>query len=320
MTESAGPIPAVSVVIVNFRTAGLAARCAASVDDATAEVLVVDNSSQDGSVTDLRTRGLRVLERQGNDGFAAAVNDGVRHTRGRVVLVLNADTELRPGAMAAMVDHLARHPDVAVAAPVLRAPDGRRIAAAYRRFPGPGVLFLELCAPLGYLVDRHPAIDPYRMRPADWRAGRPVAHVQGAAMAIRRQAWEASGGLDKRYFLYLEETEWQARLRQLGWKVEVIPTAEVMHVGRSGQPAAAPAVHFLRSAELYLCDRGMPRRVVVVLMATAVTISRVTLRLLSVLPRRGAGVRNVARLWDELWREWWPPRRDPASEAARPRR
>lgn len=309
---TAGPSPSVSVVVVNYRTAGLALRCAASVDDPHAQLLVVDNNSQDGSVAELRASGLRVLERAHNDGFAAAVNDGMRHTTGPVVVMLNADTELRPGAVSALVDHLGRHPDVGVAAPVLLAPDGRRIAAAYRRFPDAGILFLELCVPLGYLVDRYPALDPYRMRAQDWRAGRSVAHVQGAAMAIRREAWEASGGLAERYFLYLEETEWQARLRDIGWTVEVVPTAEVVHIGRSGQPSAAPAVHFLRSAEVYLRDRGMPRARAVALMATAVTLSRLTLRLLSLLPRRAPSARVMVTSWDDLWRDWWPPRRDPA--------
>ncbi|MCU1447879.1 MAG: dTDP-Rha:a-D-GlcNAc-diphosphoryl polyprenol, a-3-L-rhamnosyl transferase [Acidimicrobiales bacterium] len=294
---------AIAAVIVNYRTPELAEACAASVD-VPADILVVDSASADGSVEWLRGNGLRVLERGRNEGFAAAVNDGFRHTTAPIVIVLNADAQCRPEAIGALTSQLEANPRAGIAAPRLLDRDGAAQPTAYRRFPGPITLLAELCAPVGYLFAKVPALDWYRLPPARWRHGERVAHVQGAALAIRRSAWQDTGGLDDRFFLYLEETEWQARLASRGWTVDLVPAAEVLHLGRSGQPAGAPPVAFLVSAETYLILRGTPPSVARTIIGAGVASSRLGLRMLGVLGPRGAQSRRVARDWDRLWREW----------------
>ena len=260
-----------ALVIVNFRTPDLVERCLRAVGEDVGERVVVDNASGDGSVERLRARGVEVVARAANDGFAAGVNAGFAATRAPVVVVLNPDTEPRPGAIARLVERLERAPRAGVAGPRLVFADGTPQPSAYRRFPGLGILFLELCTPVGYLLVHLPRLDPYR--------GTPAAHVYGAAMAIRRAAYADAGPFDEGFFLYLEETEWQRRVRDRGWTVEVADDAEVVHLVRGGGAAAdAPSPHFVRSARRYLRRQGHRDGVVRVVLGAALWFSVVFLR------------------------------------------
>jgi GT2 family glycosyltransferase len=278
-----------ALVIVNFRSPDLVERCLAAVGDAVGERVVVDNASGDGSVERLRAAGVEVVARAANDGFAAGVNAGFAATRAPVVIVLNPDTEPRPRALARLVRRLEAQPRLGVTAPRLVFPDGRAQPSAYKRFPGLGILFLELCTPLGYLLVHLPWLDPYR--------GTPAAHVLGAALAIRRAAYADAGPLDEGFFLYLEETEWQARLRARGWGVELVEDAEVVHLVRGGGAAAdAPSAHFVRSARRYLRLRGHRDPVVRAVLGAALWSSVVFLRAIGRRERAAAYRRLTAEL------------------------
>jgi N-acetylglucosaminyl-diphospho-decaprenol L-rhamnosyltransferase len=290
-----------AVVIVNFRTAELAARCAlaAAGERRVGAVLIVDSASGDGSVAALRSAGLVVLERDHNAGFAAAVNSGIAATDSAVVILLNADAEPRPGALDRLVELLEAHPGTGVAAPRLAFPDGRPQPNGYRRFPGLGTLFAELCVPLGYALIHAPRLDRYRAP----EAARHIAHASGAALAVRRAAFDDAGPLDEGYFLYLEETEWQRRVHERGWVIERVPEAEVVHHVRGGGHAAdAPSPHFVRSAQRYLAGLGYARRTVRIVLGAAILGSRVGLRLIGAVPAARANALRRAATYDELWK------------------
>ncbi|MTD46214.1 glycosyltransferase [Conexibacter sp. W3-3-2] len=242
---------AVAIAIVNYRTPDLVGDCLDALGDlaAYAEVVVVDNASGDGSpdIIERRHPAARVVRRSDNGGFAAGVNAAFAATSAPVVVLLNPDTLPAPAAIAALADHLDVHPGCGVAAPMLEHRDGSPQPSAYRRFPGTAIMALELCAPLGFVVervagDRH----PYRAAAAagDHRAV-PVAHVIGAVLAIRRSAYEAAGPFDEGFFLYLEETEWQRRVGRAGFTVEILPATRVVHLVRGGDGAElAPSPPF----------------------------------------------------------------------------
>ena len=296
-----------ALVIVNFRSADLVSSCLAALSaDAPAEIVVVDNASGDGSAATLRGRypQITVLERATNGGFAAGVNAGVAATHAPVVIVLNPDTTPQPGALARLVEHLRQMPHAGVAAPLLVYDDGVPQASAYRRFPGLGMLFIDLCLPVGFVVQRFPRLDPYRVPTGGLQEACAVAHVMGAALAIRRTAYDAAGPLDEGFFLYLEETEWQARVRKSGWTIEIVPSAQVVHLVRGGgAESLAPSPHFLYSARRYLALRGYPRIVTETMIVTSLLLSRLATRaerLVVPAKRRTAGAR--AEAYDALWR------------------
>jgi len=190
-------------------------------------VIVVDNGSTDGSADAARrVPGVRVIENGANIGFARANNVGIRASSGTVLLLLNSDTVVPPGAIERLQSELERDPSVAVVGP--RLVDGNGQAElSFGRMIGP---FNELRQKrLGRsAVD---ALTRTRGYP-DW--------VSGACMLVRRGDAEAVGLFDERFFMYTEDVDFCAAIRARGRKILFAPEIEVVHLrGRSA--ASAPA-------------------------------------------------------------------------------
>jgi GT2 family glycosyltransferase len=299
---------AATLLIVNYRTPALVEQCVASVyanrGDVSLETVIVDNDSQDGSAERLRRSipGATVIEMPDNRGFAAGVNAGFRDTDAELVLVLNPDTELRPGALEALLDRLRDHSRAGVVAPLLEDADGQVTPSAYRRFPNLLTLSSELCVPVAYAFT-HLSLTPHAISASTLRDGGPVAHVCGAAMAIRREAYRQAGPLDERFFLYLEETEWQRRVAASGWTIEVEPAARACHLVRGGGDAAiVPPIHGVPSAVRYLRMQGVPKPVSRIVLGLAFIASWATLRLIAVIPGKRAKAAYQARAYRSLLR------------------
>ena len=216
---------AVVVVVHNTRDDLLA--CLASLPAAGAgEVVVVDSGSSDGSFeAAAAVPGVRAL-RLANVGFGQAANAGVATTDADVVVLANADTRFRPGSVAALRDYLATRPDVGVAGPLVRFPDGRLQLSA-RAFPSiPQALGHAL---LGFLHPDNRWTRAYRLTDWDHASERDVDWVSGCCLAARREAFDALGGFDPAYFMFVEDVDLCLRMRHAGWRVAFTPDAEVLH-------------------------------------------------------------------------------------------
>jgi len=297
----------VALVIVNYRSPDLVERCCAAAQAGAAglqlEIVIVDNASGDGSVPRLRQAlpSATVIAMPTNGGFASGVNAGFRNCSAEIVVVLNPDAELRGEALRDLVSRLKERPDLAVAAPLLEGPDGRIAPNGYKRFPGLAMVAIDMCLPFGYATERAPALHPYVMSPAALLAGRTPAWVCGAAMAIRRSAYAQAGAFDERFFLYFEETEWQQRVREKGWNIEVLAGARARHLIRGGgELSLSPSPHFLTSAMRYLRLRGVPVAVSRAVIALSLATSWLTLRVISWLPGKRAKASLQARAYREL--------------------
>ena len=183
------------------------------------EVLVLDNCSDDGSV--------EAVENSGHDACVIALdrrtgkaeNDStlLREARGRFCLLLNEDSELCPGASAALLSALAAEPSAAAAGAQLLSSQGDPTASAWR-LPGigpalAGALFLHRA----YTVQSR---GPHT---------RPVGWVQSSAMLVRREAAEQVCFLDPGFFVYSDETDFCKRLRDARWQVLYVPSARAIH-------------------------------------------------------------------------------------------
>ena len=237
--------PAIGVAIVSHNTAPLLRRCLGSlVPDTRGPVLVVDNRSLDGSAELVRREfpSVRVRAEADNRGYGAAANLAIRELGTRYVLLLNADTELTPGTAEALAAYLDDHPRAAVAGPRIVTVTGTYEPSVYR-FPTPMALLLGesgLRRLLG-IGRRH----EWRTRSVDW--------ILGAALAIRREAFDAVGGFDEDYFLYQEEVDLCYRLRAAGWQIHYAPVATVLHVGgaSTSQRAAETFGQYIRSTQRF---------------------------------------------------------------------
>jgi GT2 family glycosyltransferase len=256
------PTPTLSIVIVNYNAREHLENCLQSLGASPPaiphEIVVVDNASTDGSVAAVRARwpGAIVIEQRTNSGFAAGNNAGIRAGTGTLVLLLNNDTLVPPGAIDRLVDRLTAHPEAGVAGPRLIDAQG----VAELSF-GPMISpFAELrqkivmslhagrVAPVSAWVER----TTRRERYVDW--------VSGACLLVRRGAAEQAGLLDERYFLYTEDVDFCAAIRRQGQRVLFTPAAEIVHLrGRSRATAPAAMDAAYRRSHLAFYEKHHPR-------------------------------------------------------------
>ena len=266
--------PRVLVVVVNYNTTELARRCLESVARDLADVewdaIVVDNGSADGTIAQLQgIPEVRLLANERNVGFGAAVNQAMRALRkeretegdaegpenAALLLILNPDCQLQPGAFRALVEALDTHPECAIAAPRLVNADGSLQASA-RGEPN---------AWTG-LFGRHALLTKFFPSSAAARRNLPaqdlvdagvesaaVDWVMAAAMLVRRKPFDEVGGFDERYFLYWEDADLCRRLRGRGWTTRYVPRAVVKHAGgaSAATDSALATREFHRSAYRY---------------------------------------------------------------------
>ncbi len=307
MTDAGPSGPDLSIVIVNWNTRELLARCIDAIRKQGAQidydVWVVDNASTDGSVAFLRAEfpWVHLLEAETNLGFARANNWAMATCRGRAVLLLNSDAFLLPGALEEMLAVIGAASSAGAVGAQLLNPDGSFQAGA-SPFP---TLWSELLVltTLGrrFYGQHYPSAGPDERDTA-----RPVDYVEGACLLVRREALETVGGLDDGYFMYAEEVDWCYRMRQAGWEVWYAPAAQVVHLGGASSANRRPQ----READLYRSrvrffrqHRGNTQAVALKFMIIALSLPKVawhkSLRSLSG-GRRGRPVVGLRMLWEAM--------------------
>jgi GT2 family glycosyltransferase len=239
----------VSIVIVNWNTRDLLNLCLQSVKEeiensgTQAEVFVVDNSSHDGSAEMVIQEHpwVILIANPVNRGFAAANNQALKIASGEKILLLNPDTEVRPGTLTCLTEFLNEHPAAGVVAPQLLNSDGS-IQRSCRSFP----TFLNMSAELAGLSKIFPkaqALRQYKMLDWDHDTERQVDQPEGACLLIRRETLEEAGLFDEGYFMLFEEVDWCYRVKKLGWEIWFTPAAQVVHhYGQSIKQAKAAMI------------------------------------------------------------------------------
>ena len=266
------------------------------------ELLVLDNASGDGSAEAARahpavTEVIALPRRRGK-----AENDSalLQRARGRFALLLNEDSELLPGATAALHAALGARPQAGAAGAALLRPDGTPQPSAWR-FPGPGTALLTLLQLHRRLVvqSRGGAV-----REVDW--------AQSAAMLVRTEAAAAIGWLDPAFFVYSDEVDFCRRLRASGWSVLHVPHARAIHHEQLSTDTVPERriVEMSRNRERYMRKHHTRSAALVVRCLTALTYAARAAAALALpghdarrywrhvtatlLPGRGEGLREAA--------------------------
>jgi GT2 family glycosyltransferase len=226
--------PTVSVVIVAWKAREEVLRCLTSLREHAGvpyEAIVVGDGSEDGTPEAVRAAfpEATVLARRPNAGLVAGRNAALPHVRGAYVLMLDADTEVRPGAIPMLVEALERDDRIGLVAPRLVHPDGT-LQLSCRRFP-PFLIPLMRRGPYARLHDDPPLHRWHMMKDYDHRTERPVAWVIGAAQMWRANLLGRLGPYDRLVSSYGgEDLDWCLRVWDAGLEVRYVPDAEVMHV------------------------------------------------------------------------------------------
>lgn len=222
-------------------------------DEANFEVVVVDNASHDGSpdMVEKEFPEFRLLRQTVNLGFTGGHNLALRERKGRHAALLNSDTVVHPGAIAALDRFIAEHPEYGIIGPKLLNPDGS-LQYSCRRFPNPVAAAFRNTI-LGRLFPNNKFTRDYLMTDLDRTNPTEVDWVSGAAMFIRQEVIDQVGLLDDTLFMYCEDVDLCKRAWQAGFKVVYFPQAVITHaIGTSSsQVANKMIVRFHRSMFRY---------------------------------------------------------------------
>jgi N-acetylglucosaminyl-diphospho-decaprenol L-rhamnosyltransferase len=269
--------PEVVVAIVNYCTPDLVIDCLKSLAEHHAEcptmaVVVADNASPDGSAEPIA----RAMAENGwsgwaelmvmphNGGFGYANNAIIQKYLGsarppRYFWLLNSDTIVRAGAIATLLDFMARHPDVGVAGSRLEDPDGTAQHSAFR-FPSIAAE-LESSIRIGVITR---LLNSWRIAPPIADRSTSYDWLSGASMLISSDVLRQIGLFDEAYFLYYEETDLCLRLNRNGWRCCYVPDSRVVHlVGKStgvternSRPKRRPAYWFESRRRFFVKHHG----------------------------------------------------------------
>jgi GT2 family glycosyltransferase len=224
-----------SIVITSWNTRELLRACLDSVSAATksldAEVIVVDNGSDDGS-PDLvagRYPSFQLLRNADNRGYAIATNQGAALARGEYLLLLNSDTELDADALTALVDWLDAHPDHVGVVPRLTEAEGSTQAACMR-LPRRRTAF-AFGTPLERMRPESGELRRYFARDVDYEQDGEVEQPPAACLLLRRGTWVDLCGMDESLWLFFNDVDLCARIARRGGRIGYLAAARVHHIG-----------------------------------------------------------------------------------------
>lgn len=211
------------------------------------DIIVADNGSDDGSVAAAQLiPGVRTIEMGRNAGFSAANNAGIRESSGELLLLLNSDTLVPPGALDALIARFESAPDTGAAGPRLVDADGRP-ELSFGRMISPWNEFRQKRRTSGW-INRETAREQF----VDW--------VSGACLLVRRDDAEAVGLLDERFFLYTEDVDFCHAIRKkLGRQILFTPAATITHLrGRSRAAMPEASRQLYRASHLAFYEKHRP--------------------------------------------------------------
>ena len=247
-----------SIIIVSYNTRELLEKCLDSVikslsrhpdpakggaggQDLPTEIIVVDNHSQDNTVTWLKKYikasakirskigvNLSLIANNENLGFAKANNIGIKESRGKYLLFLNPDTIVLPETIPFMLEFMKKNPAVGVATCRVELIDGKLDEACHRGFPTPWNAFCHFSG-LEKLSPHSRLFAGYYLGYLDLNTTHEIDSCVGAFMLVPRLVGEKIGWWDEDYFWYGEDIDFCYRVKKAGFKVMFVPKVKIIH-------------------------------------------------------------------------------------------
>lgn len=290
------PKTTISIIIVSYNTAQLTSKAVKSVvSDLSSsslkeesQVIVVDNNSEDNSVSRIKKlqkeTAVRIdlIENKKNLGFAAANNQGIEKSNGKYVLLLNSDAQIKNGSLEQLIDSFDQHPldpstaflssnkdkldHLGILAATLLNEDGSH------QPQGGSLPNLLSLAVMIFFIDDIPIIG--KLLPTIQETGKAARYKQfirhklsnrlyqmgwvaGTAMMIRRELINDIGVLDQNIFMYGEDIEYCLRAQKKHWDIAIDPQAEVVHLGSASSSSTKAIVGEIK-AYLYIWAKHKP--------------------------------------------------------------
>jgi GT2 family glycosyltransferase len=215
-----------SIIIISYNEKDLLRKCLLSVAESETnfekEVIVTDSGSTDGTreMMNLEFPWTKFLDNQKNLGFSKGNNVAIKQAKGRYILLLNADTTVKPNTFDLSLKYMEDHPQVGALGCKVLMPNGELDPSARRRFPNPVNSFLRLFGLKKFSdyniqgsVDEEMEVDA----------------IMGAYFFTRREVIDKVGLLDEEFFMYGEDLDWCYRMKNAGYKIVYYPQAQITH-------------------------------------------------------------------------------------------
>ena len=222
-----------SIIIITYNSRLPVERCLSSIEahepSCAYETIVIDNASEDGTAETVAKRfpRARLIANAENLGYSRAVNQGMRFSSGRAILIINPDIVIEKGSIDRLMEFMESHPDAGIVGSKLVYPDGS-LQHSCRSFYTIGALVLRRTF-LGRLFPRARPLREHLLLDYDHETPRVVDWIIGACMLVRREALAKVGAMDERFFLYFEDIDWCYRMKNHGWSVYYVPSSVMVH-------------------------------------------------------------------------------------------
>jgi O-antigen biosynthesis protein len=223
-----------SIIIVNYNVEHFLEQCLHSVIKAAknslCEIIVVDNSSVDGSVAMVRRNfpGVKLILNEKNVGFSIANNLGIKEARGEYILLLNPDTVVQEDTFEKTLKFMDTHIHAGGLGVMMLDGKGKFLPESKRGLPTPGVAFYKIFG-LSALFPKSKIVGKYHLGYLDKNKTHEIDVLAGAFMLIRKSVLEKTGLLDETFFMYGEDIDLSYRITLAGYRNYYFPETRIIH-------------------------------------------------------------------------------------------
>ncbi len=250
-----------SIIITHHLTPEMLKLCLDSIRSAIkeidAEIFVLDSESEEETQEMVTSKypEVQFVPLEKNVGYAKLVNAGLKKASGDYLFIMNADIILEPGSLKAMLAHMDSDQKIGILGPQLLNFNGKPQDSCFA-FYRPMTIFYRRTF-LGKLSFGKKDLARFVMSDYDHQTIKEVDWLQGAALLVRRKAFDEVGTFDERFFMYFEDVDWCRRFWQKGWKVVYFPEVKMHHYhGRFSRKGAILGEIFNKYAWIHLASAG----------------------------------------------------------------
>lgn len=245
------------------------------------EIIVVDNDEEKSIQKDLQKKLPKAIYIPNkNKGFGQGNNVGVKHAKGEYLFFLNPDTKIFTGTLDNLITFLIKNRKTGIVAPLLHDMQGKTYQqGALELTPIRGIISLSF---INKIFPKNQIAKEYFLRNWDKKTIKEVDVIPGTAFIIRKNIFEKIGGFDEKFFLYFEEFDLCKRVKSLGWKIFILPSAKVLHAWGSSTIQREDIKSIFQKSRFYYFKKnfGLPSAL---LTEAFLRINKYALLLLSIL-------------------------------------
>lgn len=205
-------------------------KCLALDEKINAELIIIDNNSSDGTYDKLKKisfPNLQIYQNETNIGFTKAVNQGIRLSNGKVIFLLNPDTQLLENSISQMYCYLAINPEYAACAPRLLNEDGRT-QWSIRNFPDYSSMLFEFLV-LSFLFPKSHLFGKWKLGYFDYEQDSDVPQPMAAALMVRRDVFEKVNFMDNRFIMFFNDVDLCKKIIDSGYRIRYLKDTKIIH-------------------------------------------------------------------------------------------